>query len=92
MAMGSALLLFCDRNASMTTLTVTAQQHPGIQPGQKIAIDLLPDGQAQSIAVVGKRTFRNLQGLLKEQTNGRVWALEELNDAIAAAGAEAGRG
>jgi hypothetical protein len=76
----------------MTTLTVTARQHLGIQPGQKIAIDLLPDGQAQSIATVGKRTFRNLQGLLKEQTNGRVWALEELNDAIAAAGAEAGRG
>jgi bifunctional DNA-binding transcriptional regulator/antitoxin component of YhaV-PrlF toxin-antitoxin module len=86
----------------MTTLTVTARgqvtfrkevlQHLGIQPGEKIEIDLLPDGRAQLRAAVGKRTFRDLHGLLKGQTNGRVLTLEEMNDAIATAGAEAGRG
>lgn len=76
----------------MTTLTVTARQHPGIQPGQRIEIDLLPGGQAQSIAAAAKRNFRDLHGLLEDRTNGRVLTLEELSDAIAAAGAEAGRG
>ena len=86
----------------MTTLTVTARgqvtfrkevlQHLGIQPGEKIEIDLLPDGRAQLRAAVGRSTFQDLHGLLKDETNARVLTLEELNEAIAMAGAEAGRG
>ncbi|MBP2548931.1 bifunctional DNA-binding transcriptional regulator/antitoxin component of YhaV-PrlF toxin-antitoxin module [Neorhizobium galegae] len=74
------------------TLFKEVLRHLGIQPGEKIEIDLLPDGRAQLRAAVGKRTFRDLHGLLKDQTNGRVLTLEALNDAIAEAGAEAGRG
>ncbi|MCE6073863.1 AbrB/MazE/SpoVT family DNA-binding domain-containing protein [Agrobacterium vitis] len=84
----------------MTTLTVTSRgqvtfrkdvlQHLGIQPGEKIEIDLLPDGRAQLRAAARKKTFHDLQGFLKGETNGRVLTTDELNDAIAEAGAEAG--
>ncbi|TWD54435.1 AbrB family transcriptional regulator [Agrobacterium vitis] len=86
----------------MTTLTVTTRgqvtfrkdvlQHLGIQPGEKIEIDLLPDGRAQLRAATRKKTFHDLHGFLKGKTNGRVLTIDELNDAIAEAGAEAGRG
>ncbi|MGV2105564.1 AbrB/MazE/SpoVT family DNA-binding domain-containing protein [Agrobacterium vitis] len=84
----------------MTTLTVTSRgqvtfrkdvlQHLGIQPGEKIEIDLLPDGRAQLRAAARKKTFHDLQGFLKGKINGRVLTIDELNDAIAQAGAEAG--
>ncbi|HVY14587.1 MAG TPA: AbrB/MazE/SpoVT family DNA-binding domain-containing protein [Rhodopila sp.] len=86
----------------MTTLTVTARgqvtfrkdvlRHLGIQPGEKIELDLLPDGRAELKAARRKGTFHDLHGFLKGKTNGRVLSVEEINDAISEAGAEAGMG
>jgi len=86
----------------MTTLTVTARGqitirkdvllHLGIKPGEKIELDLLPDGRAALSAVQQKASFRTLHGFLKGKTNGSALTIEEMNDAIAVAGAEAGAG
>ena len=84
----------------MTTLTVTSRgqvtfrkdilQHLGIRPGEKIELNLLPDGKAELVAVRPKGSFRDLHGFLKGKTNGRVLSVDEINEAIADAGAMAG--
>ncbi|MER8576255.1 AbrB/MazE/SpoVT family DNA-binding domain-containing protein [Mesorhizobium sp. M1338] len=84
----------------MTTLTVTARgqvtfrkdvmQHLGIRPGEKIEVDLLPGGRAELKAARPKGSFRELHGFLKGKTNGRVLSIEEIDEAIAEAGAAAG--
>jgi bifunctional DNA-binding transcriptional regulator/antitoxin component of YhaV-PrlF toxin-antitoxin module len=84
----------------MTTLTVTTRgqvtfrkevlKHLGIQPGGKIRLDLLPDGRAELKADQGRGSWRELQGMLKGKGNGVRLSIEELNDAIADAGAAAG--
>jgi AbrB family looped-hinge helix DNA binding protein len=89
-----------ERNTAMTTLTVTTRgqvtfrkdilQHLGIRPGEKIELNLLPDGKAELVAVRPKGSFRDLHGFLKGKTNGRVLSVEEINEAIADAGAMAG--
>lgn len=86
----------------MTTLTVTSRgqvtfrkevlQHLGIRPGEKIALELLPNGQAALHAVPPKASLRALHGFLKGKTNGRVLTIEEIADATAKAGAAAGKG
>ncbi|MER8406115.1 AbrB/MazE/SpoVT family DNA-binding domain-containing protein [Mesorhizobium sp. M1307] len=86
----------------MTTLTVTTKgqvtfrkdvlQHLGIKPGEKIELDLLPDGRAELRAARSKGSFRDLHGFLRGKTNGRVLSIEEINEAIAEAGAVAGSG
>jgi bifunctional DNA-binding transcriptional regulator/antitoxin component of YhaV-PrlF toxin-antitoxin module len=86
----------------MTTLTVTARgqvtfrkdvlQHLGIKPGERIEIDLLPNRQAALRARQQKASFRTLHGFLKGKTNGKVLTVEEIDDAIAEAGAAAGAG
>ncbi len=84
----------------MTTLTVTARgqvtfkkevlKHLGIQPGDKIHLDLLPDGRAELKAERPQGSWRTLQGALKGKTNGARLSIEEINDAVAEAGAAAG--
>lgn len=84
----------------MSTLSVTARgqvtfrkevlQHLGIQPGDKIELDLLPDGRAELRAAQPKGSFRALRGLLKGKTNGARLSIDEINEAIADAGARAG--
>jgi bifunctional DNA-binding transcriptional regulator/antitoxin component of YhaV-PrlF toxin-antitoxin module len=86
----------------MTTLTVTARgqvtfrkdvlQHLGIKPGEKIELDLMPDGRATLKAVQQKASIHTLHGFLKGKTNGKILTLEEMDDAIAEAGAAAGAG
>ncbi|CAQ85152.1 MULTISPECIES: AbrB/MazE/SpoVT family DNA-binding domain-containing protein [Photorhabdus] len=86
----------------MATLTVTARgqvtfrkdvlQHLGIGPGEKIELDLLPDGRVELKATRPKGSFRSLHGFLKGKTNGRILTIEEINDAIADAGKVAGSG
>jgi AbrB family looped-hinge helix DNA binding protein len=81
----------------MSTLTVTARgqvtlrkevlQHLGIKPGEKIELDLLPDGRAELRAVRSKGSFLALRGILKGKTNGARLSLEEINEAIGEAGA-----
>jgi bifunctional DNA-binding transcriptional regulator/antitoxin component of YhaV-PrlF toxin-antitoxin module len=84
----------------MTTLTVTARgqvtfkkdvlKHLGIQPGDKIHLDLLPDGRAELKAERPQGSWRALRSLLKGKTNGARLSIEEINDAVAEAGATAG--
>jgi len=90
----------------MTTLTVTARRqitfrmdvlrHLGIQPGGKVRLDLLSDGRAQLRADPPpprpQGSWRALSGMLKDKGNGARLSIEELNDAIAEAGAQAGMG
>jgi len=86
----------------MSTLTITARgqvtfrrevlQHLGIRPGEKIDLDLLPDGKAELKAAQPKGSFRQLRGILKDKTNGARLSIAQINEAIAEAGAAAGAG
>jgi bifunctional DNA-binding transcriptional regulator/antitoxin component of YhaV-PrlF toxin-antitoxin module len=83
----------------MTTLTVTAKgqvtfrkdvlQHLGIRPGEKIELDLLPDGKGLLKAARPAGTIDGFVGLLAGRTT-KVASIEEMNDATAQAWA--GRG
>jgi bifunctional DNA-binding transcriptional regulator/antitoxin component of YhaV-PrlF toxin-antitoxin module len=80
----------------MTLLTVTERgqvtfrkevlQHLGIAPGEKIELELLPDGRAQLKASEPKSPIKALSGLLKSKTNGQVLSIAQINQAIAEAG------
>lgn len=84
----------------MTTLTVTSRgqvtfrkdvmKHLGVEPGGKIRIDLLPDGRAALTADKPSGSWHDLSGILKDKTNGARLSIDELNEAIADAGAAAG--
>ncbi len=84
----------------MTTLTITARgqvtfkkevlKHLGLQPGDKIRLDLMPNGRAEISADRPKGSWREISGMLKGKGNGAVLTIEEMNDAIAEAGAAAG--
>jgi bifunctional DNA-binding transcriptional regulator/antitoxin component of YhaV-PrlF toxin-antitoxin module len=86
----------------MTILTVTEQgqvtfrkdvlQHLGIRPGDKIRLDLLPDGRAELKADRPHGSWRSLQGFLRGKTNGARLSLGNINDVIAEAGVVAGLG
>lgn len=86
----------------MTTLTVTARgqvtfrkdvlKHLGVQPGDKIHLDLLPDGRAELTAEKPKRSFQELRGFLKDKTNGARLTIDEIGEAIAEGGTAAGAG
>jgi len=77
----------------MTILTVTARgqvtfrrdvlQHLGIQPGEKIELDKLPDGRIALRAARPAGTIDGFLGLLAGKTE-TVATLEEINDAAAA--------
>lgn len=84
----------------MTTLTVTTRgqvtfkkdvlKHLGIQPGDKIHLDLLPDGKAELRADRPNATWGEVKGFLHGKTNGARLSLEEIDQAIRNAGAAAG--
>ena len=84
----------------MATLTITARgqvtfrkevlKHLGIQPGDRIELNLLPGGRAELKADRAVGDWNELAGLLKGKTNGARLSLDELNEAIADAGAAAG--
>lgn len=86
----------------MTTLTVTSRgqvtfrkdvlKHLGLQPGEKIRLELLPGGVAELRAERPRASFRQLHGLLRNKGNGKRLSMEDINDAIAEAGAAAGAG
>jgi bifunctional DNA-binding transcriptional regulator/antitoxin component of YhaV-PrlF toxin-antitoxin module len=77
----------------MTTLTVTARgqvtfrkdvlQHLGINPGERIELDKLPDGQVRLRAVRPTGTVDDFIGLLAGKTK-RAATIEEINEAAAA--------
>jgi bifunctional DNA-binding transcriptional regulator/antitoxin component of YhaV-PrlF toxin-antitoxin module len=76
----------------MTTLTVTARgqvtfrkdvlQHLGIEPGQKIELDLLPDGRGLLRAARPTGTIDGFVGLLAGRTQ-KVATLDEISAASA---------
>lgn len=76
----------------MTTLTVTARgqvtfrkdvlRHLGVQPGDKIELDLLPDGRGLLRAVRPTGTIDGFVGLLAGRTR-TVATLEEIDEAAA---------
>lgn len=86
----------------MTTLSVTERgqvtfrkdvlKHLGIRPGGKIELDLLPGGRAQLRAEQPKGSWDDLRNLMAGKTNGARFTIEEINEAIAEAGAAAGMG
>ena len=76
----------------MTTLTVTARgqvtfrkdilQHLSIRPGDKIELDLLPDGRGVLKVARPAGTIASFVGLLVGRTQ-RVATIEEINEAAA---------
>jgi antitoxin PrlF len=76
----------------MTILTITAKgqvtfrkdllQHLGVEPGQKIEIDKLPDGRITVQAARTTGTIDDFIGLLAGKTK-KVATIEEINEAIA---------
>jgi bifunctional DNA-binding transcriptional regulator/antitoxin component of YhaV-PrlF toxin-antitoxin module len=83
----------------MATLTVTARgqvtfrkevlKHLGIKPGEKIELNLLPQGKAELKAARRMATIESIFGFLKGKGNGKVATVEEINEAIAKEGAKA---
>ncbi len=77
----------------MTTLTVTARgqvtfrkkvlQHLGIKPGEKIALDLLPDGRGVIRAARPAGKIESFIGMLAGKTK-KIATIEEINEAAAA--------
>ena len=78
----------------MTTLTVTARgqvtfrkdvlQHLGIRPGEKIELDLLPDGRGLLKAARPLGTIDGFVGLLAGRTS-KVATIEEIDESTAQA-------
>ncbi len=76
----------------MNTLTVTARgqvtfrkdvlNHLGIKPGEKIELDLLPDGQGMLRAARSSGKIEDFIGLLADRTK-KVATIEEINEAAA---------
>ena len=76
----------------MATLTVTARgqvtfrkdvlQHLGIKPGEKIELDLLPNGRGILKAARSTGTIGSFVGLLANRTK-KVATIEEINEATA---------
>ena len=77
----------------MTILTVTARgqvtfrkkvmQHLGIKPGEKIELDLLPDGRGVIRAARPAGSIDGFIGMLAGKTK-KVATIEEINEAAAA--------
>jgi bifunctional DNA-binding transcriptional regulator/antitoxin component of YhaV-PrlF toxin-antitoxin module len=76
----------------MTTLTVTAKgqvtlrkellQHLGVQPGDKVTADRLPDGRIEMKAVRPTGKISDVFGIFKQKGGPRL-TIEEINEIIA---------
>lgn len=81
----------------MATLTVTARgqvtfrkevlQHLGIKPGDRIELELQPDGRATLSAARPAGSIENFLGLLAGRT-AKIATVEEMNEASAQAWAD----
>ncbi|HRP11445.1 MAG TPA: AbrB/MazE/SpoVT family DNA-binding domain-containing protein [Terricaulis sp.] len=75
----------------MTTLTITAKgqvtlrkellEHLGVQPGQKVTVEKLPDGRVE-VRAARKGDISRVFGMLKNP-HGVHMTIEEINEAIA---------
>jgi bifunctional DNA-binding transcriptional regulator/antitoxin component of YhaV-PrlF toxin-antitoxin module len=78
---------------AMSTLTVTTRgqvtfrkeilQHLGVQAGEKIELDLLPDGRIELKAARPTGSIEGFLGLLAGKTR-KVATIDEINEAAAA--------
>jgi AbrB family looped-hinge helix DNA binding protein len=76
----------------MSTLTVTAKgqitlrrdvlKHLGVEPGEKLIVDKLPDGRIEVKAARPTGKISDVFGLLKRK-NGPRLSIEEINEAAA---------
>ena len=76
----------------MSTLTVTGKgqvtlrkdvlQHLGVQPGEKITVDKLPDGRVEVRAARRKNKISDVFGMLKREGQ-PILTIEEINEAAA---------
>jgi bifunctional DNA-binding transcriptional regulator/antitoxin component of YhaV-PrlF toxin-antitoxin module len=76
----------------MSTLTVTGKgqvtlrkevlQHLGVQPGEKITVDMLPDGRVEVRAARRKGKFSEVFGILKREGQ-PILTIEQINEAAA---------
>jgi len=76
----------------MSTLTVTGKgqvtlrkdvlQHLGVQPGEKITVDKLPDGRIEVRAARRKGKISDVFGMLKREGQ-PILTIEEINEAAA---------
>ena len=76
----------------MSLLTVTAKgqvtlrkdvlQHLGVRPGEKISVDMLPDGKIEVKAARPTGKISDAFGILKIK-DGPVLSVEEMNEIIA---------
>src|SRR5262249_42565941 len=79
--------------AIMSTLTVTAKgqvtlrkdllEHLGVQPGEKIVVDKLPDGRIEVKAARPAGKISDVFGHLKAQRKGRTLSIDDMNRIIA---------
>jgi bifunctional DNA-binding transcriptional regulator/antitoxin component of YhaV-PrlF toxin-antitoxin module len=84
----------------MATLTVTSRgqvtfrkkvmQHLGVKPGEKIELDLLPNGRGVIRAADPAGSIHEFIGLLAGKTQ-KVATIEEINEAVAQGWAGIGR-
>jgi len=72
------------------TLKKEVLEHLGIKPGDEIDVDLLPQRQATIHSISAKRPIQSIFGMF-ENTTGRSYSIEEINEAIEASYAERGR-
>lgn len=76
----------------MATLKVTARgqvtfrkevlKHLGVEPGEKIELELLPGGKATLQPARKEGKLSELAGVLKGKTNGARLTIEEMDEAI----------
>jgi hypothetical protein len=66
------------------TLKRSVLDHLGVRPGQKVGVNLLPNGRVEIIAAHDRAPkLSSLRGILK-RSGQRVVSLEEMQDAIEA--------
>ena len=72
------------------TLRKSIMEHLGIQPGEGVEVVLEPGGKASLQAIKRTKDWSSFRGILQGAGNGLKLSIEELNEAIADAGAAAG--
>jgi bifunctional DNA-binding transcriptional regulator/antitoxin component of YhaV-PrlF toxin-antitoxin module len=78
---------------NMSTLTVTAKgqvtlrkdllEHLGVQPGEKISVEKLPNGRIEVKATRPAGKISDVFGYLKRKRKGKVLSIEQMNEIIA---------
>jgi bifunctional DNA-binding transcriptional regulator/antitoxin component of YhaV-PrlF toxin-antitoxin module len=77
----------------MSTLIVTAKghvmfskdllEHLGVRPGEKIAVDKLPDGRIELKAAKPAERISDVFGSLRTKKKGRSLSIDDMNNIIA---------